>query len=144
MRMLFRDAVFQSNKPSRALHNVCEACNVCASSERSHLKKIILKNVNKAFNEKVQAHFFTSEIDEQNFKILNIADLIPGYGERCITTSRNPPISESSFEELQICRHGFPRSFSGDSKFCQPLFKAFLNGHGIRLNSTPARSSHKN
>lgn len=76
MKMLFRGAGVQNDKPNKAIHNVCKTCNVCAFSGGPHeRKKILINHVNEAFNKKVQANFSTAKIGDQKFEVFNMVDL---------------------------------------------------------------------
>lgn len=45
---------------------------------------------------------------------------------------------------LTSSRHDGPKIFSADLKFCSPVSKDYLQGHGIDLHKTPPRLLNEN
>lgn len=80
----------------------------------------------------------------RKYEVLNIVDTNTAYGERIQVESIIAGVMMAKFEEIWLCRHGNPSSFSADLEFCMPFFANYLSIHGIEFKDRPARSSHRN
>lgn len=73
--MLFRNDSVYSDKLNRAIHNVCKAYNMCSTCGRSYpIKKVTIKHVIEAFNEKMQADFLADNNNNKKSEILHMVD----------------------------------------------------------------------
>lgn len=145
MKSILTDAGIQD----KHIHDICDrvydSCDICASSGTpSHKKKISLNNVNRAFNDSIQADFVTVYIKGEKFEVLNVIDTGTNYGERVIVPAKNAQIMMNKIEEEWIYHHGAPKFFSADPEFCRSNMQKFLHSHSIELQARPSRSSSKN
>lgn len=86
----------------------------------------------------------TVKANERNYEILNIVGASTVFSEQVVLKPRCAEVMMARFEGKWIRRHGTPSNFNANPKFCQPFFKKYLKGQGIKVNERPARCSHEN
>lgn len=73
-----------------ASDKVYQACDICASSDRTHhSKKISLSHINEEFTEEIQADKTVVHINGNKHFVVNVVDIGTRYSERMIEESCN-------------------------------------------------------
>eukprot|EP00177_Eucheuma_denticulatum_P007832 GFKZ01014258.1.p1 GENE.GFKZ01014258.1~~GFKZ01014258.1.p1 ORF type:complete len:1202 (-),score=97.36 GFKZ01014258.1:1881-5486(-) len=139
-----RQAGVLSDEVKNAVHEVSEACGICASTGRpAPSVKISLTHVNEAFNREIQVDFGFAIISDQKQLLFVITDMGTSFSEGCISDSRLNENICKMLEHLWIFRHGAPAALSADDEYNRAPLRSLLNTHYITLKPRPARRHNK-
>lgn len=83
MKGLLADAGMMTMEMCEACDKVSRSCAVCAETDiPATYKKISLTNVNRAFNQSIQAYFVIIYLKGEKYEVLNIINAETRYGEQ--------------------------------------------------------------